>query len=87
MSKGKSPGLDGIPIEFYLTFFSDLGPLMLDMMQYSIDQGSFPQNMNMAIISLLLKKDEDSTLCSSYCPLSLIGTDVKMYATVLTSAA
>ncbi len=56
MSKGKSPGLDGIPVEFYLTFWSDLGPLMLDMMQYSIDQGSFPQNMNMAIISLLLKK-------------------------------
>lgn len=35
MSKGKSPGLDGIPVEFYLTFWSDLGPLMLDMMQYS----------------------------------------------------
>lgn len=56
MSKGKSPGLDGIPVEFYLTFWSDLGPLMLDMMQYSIDQGCFSQNMNMAIISLLLKK-------------------------------
>ncbi len=39
--------------------------------------------MNMAIISLLLKKDKDSTLCSSYCPLSLIGTDVKIYAKVL----
>ncbi len=83
MSKGKFPGLDGIPVEFYLTFWSDLGPLMLDMMQYSIDQGSIPQNMNMAIISLLLKKDKDSTLCSSYCPLSLTGTDVKIYAKVL----
>ncbi len=78
MSKGKSPGLDGIPVEFYLTFWSDLGPLMLDMMQYSIDQGSFPQNMNMAIIALLLKKDKDSTLYSSYRPLSLIGTDVNL---------
>ncbi len=83
MSKGKSPGLDCIPVEFYLTFWSNLGPLMLDMMQYSIDQGSFPQNMNMAIISLLLKKDKDSTLCSSYRPLSLIGTDVKIPAKVL----
>lgn len=85
MSKGKSPGLDGIPIEFYFTFWSDLGPLMLDMMQYSIDQGCFSQNMNMAIISLLLKRHKDSTLCSSYLPLSLIGTDIKIYAKVLAS--
>ncbi len=56
---------------------------MLDMMQYLIDQGSFPQNMNMAIISLLFKKYKDSTLCSSYRPLSLIGADVKIYAKVL----
>ncbi len=76
--KGESPGLDGIPVECNLTLWSDLGPLMLDMMQYSIDQRSFPQNMNMAIISLLLKKDKDPTLCSSYHPLSLISTDVKI---------
>ncbi len=26
MNKGKSPGIDGIPIELYTTFWSDLGP-------------------------------------------------------------
>ncbi len=39
--------------------------------------------MNMAIISLLFKKYKDSTLCSSYRQLSLIGADVKIYAKVL----
>ncbi len=41
MNKGKSPGIDGIPIELYTTFWSDLGPLMLDMIHFSVTQGSF----------------------------------------------
>ncbi len=39
MNKGKSPGIDGIPIELYTTFWSDLGPLMLDMINFSVTQG------------------------------------------------
>uniref|UniRef100_A0A8C1LC25 Reverse transcriptase domain-containing protein n=1 Tax=Cyprinus carpio TaxID=7962 RepID=A0A8C1LC25_CYPCA len=83
MNKGKSPGLDGIPVELYSTFWSDLGPLMLDMINFSVSQGSFHPSINIAVISLLLKKDKDPTSCSSYRPLSLIGTDVKLYAKVL----
>lgn len=46
MKKGKSPGLDGIPPEFYLTFWDTLGPYLF-------------KNTNSAIISLLLKKGRD----------------------------
>jgi len=31
MNKGQSPGTDGIPIKLFSTFWSDLGPLLLDM--------------------------------------------------------
>jgi len=53
MNKAKSPGTDGIPIELYTTFWSDLGPLMLDMIHFSVSQGSFDSSINIAITSLL----------------------------------
>lgn len=39
--------------------------------------------MNSALISLLLKPNKDPTLCSSYCPLLLINTDIKMISKAL----
>ena len=41
MKKGKAPGMDGIPPELYLTFFSQLGPPLLDMINNAIEIGSF----------------------------------------------
>ena len=85
MKTGKSPGLDGLPPEFYLTFWSQLGPLLLEMINWSFLKGSFHQHSNTAIISLLLKKGKDPTDCSNYRPLSLLNTDIKLYAKVLAS--
>ena len=59
MHRGKSPGLDGIPPEFYTTFWHSLGPLLLDMIQASLEKGSFSRDVNIPIISLLLKKYND----------------------------
>ncbi len=56
---------------------------MLDMIHFSVTQGSIHPSIDIAVISLLLKTDKDPTSCSSYRPLSLIGIDVKLYAKVL----
>lgn len=60
MHKGRSPGPDGIPPEFYLTFWPLIGPLLLDMIQYSIIEGSFSRDVNSALITILLEKGNDS---------------------------
>lgn len=83
MNKDRSPGLDGIPPELYSAFWSQLGPLLLNMINFSISQGSFTDGSNVAIISLLLKKDKPPTECASYRPLSLLNTEIKAYAKVL----
>ena len=83
MHKGKSPGLDGIPPEFYTTFWYSLGPLFFDMIQASLERGAFSRDVNVAIISLLLKKDKDPSECANYRPLSLINADIKIYAKFL----
>ena len=82
MQRNKSPGIDGIPTELYITFWDKLGPLMLDMVRTSIDEG-FSRDVNLALISLLLKKDKDPVDCASYRPLSLLNADLKIYAKVL----
>ena len=83
MNKGKSPGCDGIPPEFYLTFWTEIGPFLLEMIQLAVQTGNFNRDVNTAIISLLQKKGKDPTLCSNYRPLSLINSDIKLYAKVL----
>ncbi len=83
MQRGKAPGWDGIPPELYLSFWDILGPLLLSMIQYSIEQGKFSRDVNTALISLRLKKDKNPTDCSGYRPFSLLCSDLKIYAEVL----
>lgn len=72
-----------IPPEVYLSFGNPLDPLLLSMIQHSIEQGSFCRDVNTALVSLLLKKDKDPKAWSSYRPLSLLGANLKIYAIVL----
>lgn len=41
MCSGKSPGLDGIPPEFYTALWDRLGPLLFDMIQAVVERLSF----------------------------------------------
>ena len=44
--------------------------------------GTFHQQTNTALISVIPKKGKDLTECSNYRPISLIGTDIKLYSKV-----
>lgn len=84
MQKGKSPGFDGTPPpEFDVTFWEQLGPFLLDMINFSLEKGKFSRDVNTALISLLLKKDKDPTECSNYQPLSLLNSDIKIFVKLL----
>ena len=83
MQRGKSAGIDGIPPEFYVAFWEQLSPFFLHMINFSIEKGGFSRDVNTALISLLMKKDKNPTDCSSYRPLSLLNSDVKIFAKLL----
>lgn len=68
-----------------MAFWPLLSPYLLDMIKASICKGSFSTSSNMAIISLLLKKDNPPVDRSSYRPLSLLNSEIKLYAKVLAS--
>ena len=59
-----------------------VGPLT-NMFMESFDGGSLPPTLNLAHISLILKKDKPPDLCASYRPISLLGVDCKMLSKIL----
>lgn len=79
LNKGKAPGFDGIPPELYLRFWSQLGPLLLNMINRAISSGSFSRDVNTVTITLLHKKGKDSNECANYRPLSLLNVDIKLF--------
>uniref|UniRef100_A0A8B9GWD5 Reverse transcriptase domain-containing protein n=1 Tax=Astyanax mexicanus TaxID=7994 RepID=A0A8B9GWD5_ASTMX len=83
LQKGKAPGPDGYPIEFYQAFSNKLSPILLDMFNDSLSKGVLPPTMTQASICLLLKPGKDKLECNSYRPISLLNSDVKILAKIL----
>ncbi len=53
---------------------------MLEMFNTAIQRGSFGRDVNTAIITLILKKNKDPSICNSYCPISLLNADIKLFS-------
>lgn len=59
MHKGKAPGCDGIPSEFYLRFWHVLGTHLFDGLMDSLDRGILSPNQRRGVITLIPKKGKD----------------------------
>ena len=79
MKANKSPGLDGLPSEFYKCMWVIIANLFYDALKeiYVRKEMSFSQRLS--VISLLHKKG-DKTLLKNYRPLSLSNIDYKIIA-------
>ena len=54
MKLNKSPGSDGLPVEFYKTFWSDIKNDLIDSLNQSYDEGTLSPTQKRSILSLLL---------------------------------
>ena len=72
MQNNKAPGPDGFPVEFFKAFQDQLIPLLQSVYIESLSNGSLPSTLRQASISVLLKKDKDPELCSSYVVLTFV---------------
>ena len=84
MKLNKPPGSDGIPIEFYLTFWSDVKELLLDSMNLAYQTGELSASQKRGILNLIFKKN-DKTLLTNWRPITLLNTDYKIQAHILTN--
>ena len=80
MNLNRSPGCDGLPIEFYKTFWPSLAPEMTALSNYIfITGGSLNYTQSLAILTLLYK-DGDKLALSNWRPISLLTADYKFLA-------
>lgn len=82
MKKNKSPGHDGLPMEFYLTFWDDVKQLLLNSYKHSFENEKLPLSHRESLISLIHKKNDRSDL-RNYRPISLSNVDYKILALTL----
>ena len=81
--KHKPPGCDGIPAEFYIHFWPDIGPKLLESLNYSCENGLLSLSQRRAIITLLEKKGKDNSKIKNWRPVALLNTDYKIFTKVL----
>ena len=82
MKNNKSPGLDGIPIEFYKVFWNNISDLLIEVYNESFHEGELSLSQRTAVLALIFKKG-DRLLLKNYRPISLATSDYKLLAFVL----
>jgi len=85
-ARGKKPGSDGLPYEFYSQFWEVLGPELLAVLQeaFQAQHGlGLPASMTQGVITLLYKGKGSKALLDSYRPITLLNSDYKLRAATM----
>lgn len=75
--KNKSPGMDGIPYEFYLKFWETIGNDFTEIINHVFEKGNLTDSQKSAVISLIPKKGDISKI-ENWRPISLLNCDLKI---------
>jgi hypothetical protein len=82
MKLNKSPGLDGLTVEFYRVFWNKLKYILTDVLNKGNDGQCFTYSQRTSILTLLFKKGGHLNL-DNYRPVSLLNVDFKILSYVL----
>ena len=77
MARGKAPGCDGFPMEFYVKFWSVLGIDLVRVLNSSFSTGCLSRTQRRGIISLSYKKG-DRLDPRNWRPITLLNVDYKI---------
>ena len=84
LNKEKSPGINGLPAEFYQIFWPHIKDRYLQFVNHAFTN-SFPISLNTSVTTLIYKDRGDIEDIANYRPISLINTDVKIISKALTT--
>ncbi|XP_034150716.1 uncharacterized protein LOC117594982 [Esox lucius] len=83
LSTGKTPGPDGLPAEFYITFWEHLKVCLGAVYNSMYREGKLAPSMTESAVTLLYKGKGDATELRNWRPISLLGSDYKILAKTL----
>jgi len=78
LSNDKTPGNDGLTIEFYEFFWSEIGTFLVDSLNYAYFHGELSNSQKQDVITSIEKKDKDRRWIKNWRPISLVNVDVKI---------
>ena len=79
----KSPGMDGLPIEFYKTFKLKMVPILKRVYECIFEQSNMPQSMRYGVITLLYKNKGSRLSKENWRPITLLNCDYKILTKML----
>ncbi|GBG65228.1 hypothetical protein CBR_g50019 [Chara braunii] len=82
MSKGKAPGIDGLPTEWYIDQWDEVGDYLVEIFNNVLTGGRLSKGMCSDVISVLFKKG-DSTKIRNWRLVSLLNVSYKILAKIL----
>lgn len=85
MKNDKTPGIDGLPVEFYKVFWLDIKDILYLVVEESKRSNSLTITQKQGIISLLPKPNKDLLLLKNWRPLTLMNVDYKIISGCLAS--
>ena len=80
---GKTPGNDGIPIEFYKIFWPLIGEFLIASFNKAFDNREMSSSQKQALITLIEKKGKDRNYLENWRLISLINVDAKIASKVI----
>ena len=84
LENGKSPGSDGLPVEFFKTFWNIMKDDLLEMCLVALEKGELPKSQREAIIICIPKKGDLTETCN-WRPISLLNADYKILAKTISN--
>ena len=78
----KTPGIDGLPVEFYLEFWQVIADDILEMYNEVLQTGILGASQRKAIINIIPKNNETKYI-TNFRPISLLCVDYKILAKLL----
>lgn len=82
MKLNKSPGSDGLSVEFYITFWPDIKSVLINSLNSAYVSGELSASQKRGLLTLLYKKNDKCQL-SNWRPINLLNTDYKILAHIL----
>ena len=83
MKLNKSPGTDGLTVEFYQYFWPYIKDLVLKSILFAFNHNTLSNEQKRGVIRMIPKKGKDLTNLKNWRPITLLNTDYKILAQVL----
>ena len=80
---GKTPGNDGLPIEFYNVFWPSIGELLVKCFNEAYERKEMSNSQRQGVITLIEKTGRDRSYLENWRPISLTNVDAKIASKVI----